>query len=104
MLRKRLVGEGVGQMLKARVLGAALLAATCCASGCGDDSESDAAAPIDGHVPDTEKVPCPATIPEFVATPSGGLEVTGRDTGLVTAKLIDADYSPPRLFRNDWTV
>ena len=85
-----------------QAIGAALLVLVVAAMGCNDAADSA----VDNHSPDLglPKVPCPRSTPEFVATPSAGLEAIGRDSSLVTAKLIDADYSPPRIYRNDWTI
>lgn len=72
------------------------------AAGCGDDGamdhDDDHSHGMEdaGHV---EKVPCPASTPEFVL----GLEATGKD-GHVTARLLDADWIPPRKGTNDWSV
>lgn len=103
-------------MTMGKRLGLALLLAACGASGCGDDGadhvhegmagENGNHAGHDGHAGDDgglEPVPCPDTIPEFVATPSGGLEVTGTSKR-VTAKLIDADWRPPFKGDNEWTI
>ena len=84
-------------MTKGIALGTALLVASCWTVGCGDDGALD-----DGGQ-SSDEVPCPETIPPFVATASDGLEAAGED-GLITAKLIDADWKPPRVWRNDWTL
>lgn len=94
-------------MTKGRRLGLALLVAAFGAVGCGegeDDHDHSHSAVEDGGGDHPEmKTPCPASIPEFIATPTGGLEVTGNGNR-ITAKLIDADSNPPNKGDNEWDV
>jgi hypothetical protein len=85
--------------MHASKLGLGLLVCVAAASGCGDDSssETDGAQPIsDGSYP---SAPCPTDLPPFTI----GMEAIGEE-GAVTGRLIDAQYAPPRIFNNDWSV
>ncbi len=101
-------------MIDGRNLGLTLVLAACVAAGCGDDTDMDHAGHHDGgHAGHGDtgdagghhemKTPCPPSIPDFVATPSGGLEVTGNNDR-ISAKLIDADSNPPYKGDNEWDV
>jgi hypothetical protein len=66
-------------------------------AACGDDDGEAMPEPVaDASYPEA---PCPDDTPDFRI----GLEATGRE-GAIVARLVDADPSPPRIFRNDWTV
>jgi hypothetical protein len=84
--------------------------AACVAAGCGDEGpdhehpgqhggQGHPEAGSDAHA----SAPCPESIPDFVATASAGLEVTGTSKR-ISAKLIDADWSPPYKGDNEWDV
>jgi hypothetical protein len=71
-------------------------------AGCGDDEADDHAhsgQEHDGGGHGLEPVPCPASTPEFKV----GLEATGESAN-VTARIVEADYVPPRKGPNDWQV
>jgi hypothetical protein len=66
-------------------------------AACGDDDDDDMTEPdADASYPEA---PCPEDTPDFRI----GLEAAGREDAIV-ARLVDADPSPPRLYRNDWTI
>lgn len=91
-------------MWRARPSIAAAFAFAILAAGCGDDSDANDDHAHNGHEHDggghePEPVPCPASTPEFKLN----LEATGED-GNVTARILEADYIPPRKGTNDWQV
>lgn len=64
---------------------------------CGDDGGEDMTEPhTDASYPEA---PCPEDTPDFRI----GLQATGRE-GVIVARLVDAYPSPPRIYRNDWTL
>lgn len=85
----------------------ALMLGAVAALGCGDDGSDDGGATHDHHLPHdggmhdgaVAMVPCPEDLPEFAT----GLRAMGEDQR-VQAELVDAQYVPPRKYRNDWTV
>jgi hypothetical protein len=71
------------------------------APACGDDDDAEPMdhenhPPVDGSFPET---PCPEETPEFRID----LEASGEE-GAIDARLVDADYLPPRKGHNDWEV
>lgn len=72
------------------------------ATPAGDAGEHHDSSPTDAGAQEGDADAPVACVPEIPVRPTS-ISVTGESTGMV-AKVLDADYDPPRRYSNNWTL